>query len=317
MQVKLFTHTDLDGIGCEIITKEIFGEFNVSVIRANYEDINFEVNRCLDHRTKHDLILITDISVSLETAERLDKIYKETSTDVLLADHHRTAKWLNEYDWAYVEEFQDKEKKYKESGTTLLLELLVDPQREFIKRERADGIYPELFTFAEQVRRYDTWEWKTRYDELYPKHLNDLFNFIGADAFIDRQLDFPRTFSEDEIELLNINRRQTDEYIEQKLESVMPLIFEGVKFGVVFADKHHSELGNTLCETFPEYDAAMIVDAPNKISLRTTKDNLDLGGFSSLHFNGGGHPQAAGAPFSVHVSDIIFNQLFKKERVSK
>ena len=37
--IKLFTHTDLDGVGCAILAKLAFGE-EVDISYCNYDDIN-------------------------------------------------------------------------------------------------------------------------------------------------------------------------------------------------------------------------------------------------------------------------------------
>lgn len=40
MQYKLFTHTDLDGVGCAILAYLAFGRENVDVEYCNYNDVN-------------------------------------------------------------------------------------------------------------------------------------------------------------------------------------------------------------------------------------------------------------------------------------
>ena len=43
MRVKLFTHTDLDGIGCAVLAYLAFGKENVDVEYCNYDDIDNKV----------------------------------------------------------------------------------------------------------------------------------------------------------------------------------------------------------------------------------------------------------------------------------
>lgn len=43
MKYKLFTHTDLDGVGCAILAYLAFGRENVDVEYCNYNDVNEKV----------------------------------------------------------------------------------------------------------------------------------------------------------------------------------------------------------------------------------------------------------------------------------
>ena len=43
MKIKLFTHTDLDGVGCAILAKLAFE--NVDIEYCNYDDINQKSKR--------------------------------------------------------------------------------------------------------------------------------------------------------------------------------------------------------------------------------------------------------------------------------
>ena len=64
--VKLFTHTDLDGIGCEILAKIAFGK-DVDVTNSEVSDINKNIKGFLDNLKNngiYDKIYITDISLT-------------------------------------------------------------------------------------------------------------------------------------------------------------------------------------------------------------------------------------------------------------
>jgi oligoribonuclease NrnB/cAMP/cGMP phosphodiesterase (DHH superfamily) len=109
---KLFTHTDLDGIGCSILGKIYYGTNNINVEYCEYNNINEKVLECDFER--YEKIFITDLSVNDEVAEKIDKLNGKFN----LIDHHETALWLNKYDWAQVK--TKKEDGKKESGTSLL-----------------------------------------------------------------------------------------------------------------------------------------------------------------------------------------------------
>lgn len=79
-------------------------------------------------------------------------------------------------------------------------------------------------------------------------------------------------------------------------------------YGIVFADKYISELGNELCKLNKELDYIVIVNMSTRsVSYRTIKDNIDVGMIAKEH-GGGGHPKAAGAKIKF---DNILNFLSK------
>ena len=88
MKYKLFTHTDLDGVGCAILAYLAFGRENVDVEYCNYNDVNEKVRDhiCYLGWQDYDQTYITDISIT----EDLAIIINETNEDykVHLFDHH-------------------------------------------------------------------------------------------------------------------------------------------------------------------------------------------------------------------------------------
>jgi len=104
----LVTHTDLDGIGCEILFRTITGIENKKVYNVNYNNVDDTINEILnkidkDYCNNNITLTITDISINEETAKRLNRYVKENKLNVILFDHHKTALWLNnKYSWANV-----------------------------------------------------------------------------------------------------------------------------------------------------------------------------------------------------------------------
>ena len=195
--IKLFTHTDLDGVGCEILGKLAFGE-DISIDRCNYGNIDSEVEKFLKNTNKYDKIFITDISVNKEVADELNNI----SNKVVLLDHHKTALWLNEYPYALVQ--VEDESVGKMSGTYLFYEYLKKNHEEFNDTHA-------LKLFVDYVRMYDTWEWKEKYNNIIPKRLNDLMYMDGVNEFIDKMIyrlenNYP-IFDDADILKLNIEQK--------------------------------------------------------------------------------------------------------------
>lgn len=47
MKIKLFTHTDLDGVGCAVLAYLAFGYENVDVEFCSYDNVNQKVSNLL------------------------------------------------------------------------------------------------------------------------------------------------------------------------------------------------------------------------------------------------------------------------------
>lgn len=311
--IKLFTHTDLDGIGCAIIAYLAYGKDNVDVEFCNYDDIDSKVmtfctSKCeTELAMDYDRVYITDISVRKETAMCItNKFSAAESLRWKLLDHHATAMYLNEFDWCTVEPNNPLNHDFKNSGTWMLyLELYgecLDRQYDHIGNVRQ---------FADLVRIYDTWMWKDRGSYgIVAKTINDLMYIYGREKFIDWAMEnicsmkeFP-TFTETDQLILDLERDKIERYIEKKdKEMILRADSWGHIYGVVFAEQYVSELGNRLCELHHEVDYVAIVNAgAGAISYRTIRDDLDLGQEIAHSYGGGGHQKAAGSTFRKTVA---------------
>ena len=304
--VKLFSHTDLDGIGCGILAKLAFGK-DVDISYCDYDNIDSTVKEYLETEQDDTIpIYITDIRVNEETAELLN-----TRGNVQLLDHHPTAFGLNKYDWCdvVIEDF----KGIKTSGTMLFYHWL--GMNGCLSEELENN--KALERFAELVRDYDTWRWSELGEEgVICKQVNDLMYLYGRDKFITWCISeihdevFPRLYSADEL-LLNTKQKEIDEYVEEKNEQLFTSPMCGRVCGFVFAEKYVSELGNRLCKMHPEIDYVAMIDMGSKtVSYRTVKDDIDLGKDVAQLFGGGGHPKAAGSEFSVDVQFKTIEKIF-------
>ena len=301
--IKLFTHTDLDGVSCEILGKIAFEE-DINVVRCNYGDIDAKVEEFINGAEEYDKLFITDISVNKEIADKLLSV----SDKVILLDHHKTALWLNEYPYALVQ--VEDESVGKMCGAYLFYEYLKKNHKEFDDT-------PALKLFIDYVRMYDTWEWKEKYDNIIPKRLNDLMYIDGPNEFIDKMVYRlgNNLFIFDDTDLMKLQIEQTyiNSYVAQKNETLMinDDLFPEYTVGITFADKYISELGNKLCELHPELDFVVLINMSTlTVSYRTVKDNLDLSDIAK-GFGGGGHPKASGSRFDASIVNDMLNNIFK------
>lgn len=267
----------------------------------SYADINKRMKEFIDNEDYegYDLIFITDISVSIEVAKLIDVHFGEKC---LLLDHHKTALALNGYSWAYVVE--EHMENAKASGTSLVKQWLA-----------IHGLYNyNSENFVEKVRRYDTWEWHDKFNDLEAKKLADLFRIYGRNDFFIKYKGMLRCvdndlFDKTDNRLLELEQKKIDSLVYKKNKQLKIVEFHGYKVGMVFAEDYISELGNRLCVDNPEIDFAVIVTLPYTFSFRGVGTKIDLGKFAEEHYGGGGHFNSAGASISAATLNNILTDM--------
>lgn len=293
--IKLFTHVDLDGVGCAVLAKLAFAD-EIEIEYCNYDEIDKKVEEYVDYSWDQQCH-ITDISISNELANKITEnmIFGER---FYLFDHHPTALELNKYHWCNVR-VENNFTHIKTSGTEMYYEWLVS--KKYLKKHK------RLDRFVEIVRDYDTWRWSELGDEgILCKQMNDLLYLYGKDKFISwcvSKICSSDTFELNETDklLLDIKQKEIDDYVEVKDKQLFTLPMCGWIAGFVFAEKYFSELGNRLCKMHPEIDFVVMIDMDGTVSYRTIKEDLDLGQNIAKQFGGGGHPKAAGSRFSKEI----------------
>lgn len=307
-KIKLFTHTDLDGIGCAILAYLAFGRENVDIEYCDYSNVNDKVVEFWDdpELEAYDYIFITDISIKEKLAIHITNEASEPR--VRLFDHHATALGLNKYDWCEVSVMNDT-LGIKTSGTELFYTYL---RRRGRFEHLSVNVIGNIDGFVDIVRDYDTWRWKELGKKgIIRKQVNDLFYIYGREKFIDWALgqiltlklyrgisDFP-IYSEKDIALLDQKQKDIDIYVEEKNRQLFNRVDEvGHTYGVVFAERYFSELGNRLCELNTDLAYIAMIDiSSGTVSYRTIRDDIDVGGEIAHAYGGGGHPKAAGSTF--------------------
>lgn len=323
-KIKLFTHgADLDGIGCAILAYLAFGRENVDVEYCDYKDVNGKVREFYLCGTPedYDAFYITDISVDEEVAAEIDSLVA-SGQKWRLFDHHATALWLNQYEWCEVM-VGHHYTGIKTSGTELFsMHLFENEQFDHYDAHTIENID----RFVDIVRDYDTWRWKELGEEgIVCKQVNDLFHIYGREKFIEwamRQIQgidyvsplqkFP-FFSVTDEALLEQKQREIDIYVDSKNKQLVEKIDQfGHTYGLVFADRFVSELGNRLSELHPELDYIAMIDISHgTVSYRTTREDIDLSGEIAHSHGGGGHKKAAGSQFDISViRDLVIRELF-------
>ncbi|WP_236034842.1 DHH family phosphoesterase [Alkalihalobacterium elongatum] len=301
----LFTHNDLDGVGCGILAKIAFKD-QVRVRYNSVSGLDFQIERFLERAKNDDFIIVTDLSVNELNTERINEYYKKTGKAKLI-DHHKTALHFNDYEWGSVKvEYEDGRLT---AATSLFYEYLVaNGQLEPCKA---------LEEFVELVRLYDTWEWEKNNNET-AKRLNDLFFMISIEDFEERmaeRLQQSDSFSFDEFEtkILDMEENKIERYVRRKRREMVQTFIDSKCVGIVHAESYHSELGNELGKENPHIDYIAIMNVGGKkISLRTIHDHIDVSEVAG-QFGGGGHAKASGCPLTDNAYQLFVVETFRIE----
>lgn len=316
--VTHLSHNDMDGFAPQVVSK--FSSVNtVEYIHCGYNNFEEKLVEAIVFFEQYEVlneygILITDIAPKTDSIVlRLQKLY-ENGLGVVLLDHHDTNKWIAELypQWAFIEsEIAGR----KTCGTELHYMYL--KEKELLPPHMADSAF--FASFVEQVRAYDTWDWK-ELGNVEAKSLNSLLYVFGPTQFMDDQIrkisdNFNNAgavqyiFDGKEQIFVDVENAREESYIRGRAKNLFErdwtVAGKEYKVGVVYADQYHSTLGNDLHELNPHLDFVALVDMNgSKVSLRTTSKDLHVGEIArSIEANGGGHPQAAG--FSIERAMVL------------
>lgn len=286
----LVTHTDLDGIGNEILFKAVMNSIGINnylVLNCDYNNVNEKVKELISKESMDSLIYMTDISVNEEVAELLNK-----RGGVRLFDHHKTATWLaDRYEWATV--------NLEKCGTMLFWDYLM--------MIGFGWVVEEYEKFVIHVDDYDRWIHK------HPdsKRLNQLFWIVGTDDFVERfSMSSIVSFSREEQLLLKIDDSKKKSYLEKCKYKTKIGEIDGLKTGYLVAEQYTSELGHYLLDELGLDIVAIVNLLDRKVSLRS-QVGVDASNVA-VRLSGGGHPQACGFEINDESYDfIIKSPVFK------
>ncbi|MFD1781402.1 DHH family phosphoesterase [Fredinandcohnia salidurans] len=302
--IKLFSDSDLDGVGCGLVAKLAFGA-EVDVSYCSYRNLNERVEKYIENPEHHQAkVYITDLAVNDKNEKALEKRHK-AGHYIQMVDHHKTAMHFNKYDWGFVQ--AEYESGKKTCATSLYYEFLLE--KNLIQKHTG------LEAFIELVRLYDTWEWETE-NRVEAKRLNDLFFIIGIEEFETKMLERLQTnqdtfkLTEAEEFLLDTEDKKIERYINSKNRQMVQTFIEDYCVGVVHGEQYISELGNALGKLNPHLDLIAILNVgTKKIGLRTIYDEVDVSEFAK-RFGGGGHPKASGCSLGDTAFELFVKNTF-------
>lgn len=322
------THNDADAIGCALVAALMLPEYNfldnTYFCPANKEKASDKLKEVLDSMTDYppDLIIISDLSITEEMADRLEDIEKTWGTYIIGCDHHASNTlndnhpWFRVFTGVYKDPLCDDQIGPISAAYALLilLPLYID-NKENVYVDETSVNYKKLYELARSISRYDTWMWKKFVNVPQPyDYKDDIISVISSvygnketfrallslyEGYRENGCKFYSELVPDNFKYIyNIEigrQKKSIKYIPTKAKVFE--FFNGYTTVVFFRGDDYS---NACCEAIynssDKIDIVMVLyPENNQIGLRTNKDIYLPDLIKENGYDGGGHPQSAGA----------------------
>lgn len=313
MKVLLFTHvSDIDGMGNAVLAKLAFSD--VDYVLCETFNLQNEISKFYDDGRiyDYDMIYVTDLWLEEPMLSKVAND-KKLNNKFFVFDHHKSALEgnYNKYPFATI---RISDSNGLCSGTSLFYEYLVS-------NNLIDPNNKTIHEFSELTRKYDTWEWKTKYNDETPHELTLLFDSVGCEGYIElmyqklRQNNIER-FSFNELETMLIKNKihQVEEKLSNYAKKIYYETILGLKAGVVFIDyEYRNDLAEYLRQNGYDMDFAMLIALDyGTISYRNIKDNVNVRLIAEA-LGGKGHDKAASSPISEEQKKSLIKILTSKK----
>lgn len=337
MEVYHLSHTDLDGYGCQLITSELYK--NIRFYNSNYGDeVLFRLKQIMGDLElsgqDDNMILITDLNLSLDEAKNIDKMVKEKqktkNVTLQLLDHHISGlECAKKYPWYYLDTSRSaskitydymNERRPKKLAKTRWLKPMIDMINavdiwledekyfEFGKvAMRLMGETRELnrFMFDEEHRNY-----KLKALRWAAKYLGKNEGHIKLDDDIIK-LKKKYLGGEKKDILDNHISRYIGKLLSEKKEK-LKIMMDG-KVGILtYNIGSISTLANEFLRNNKDIDFFVDISGRGHCSFRAA-GAIDLSVSVKKHLNGGGHPNASGGRIEGLKDTFLYEKV--KEQV--
>lgn len=313
MKILLFTHkSDIDGMGNVVLSKLAFEDVNY--VLCETFNLQKEVSEFYEDNSiyDYDMIFVTDLwleepmlSKVADDIKLKDKFY--------VFDHHKSAieGAFNIYPFTTI---KISDEKGLCSGTSLFYEYLTN-------KGLIDVNNLAIREFSELTRKYDTWEWKTKYNEEMPHELTLLFDSVGCDGYIEliyqkliQKNNDKFSFNELERMLIRNKINQVQEKLSNYAKKVYYEEIFGLKAGIVFIDyEYRNDLAEYFRQNQFDMDFAMLIALDyGTISYRNIKEGINVRLIAEA-MGGKGHDKAASSPIDEEQKKQLIRILTKNK----
>ncbi len=333
------SHTDMDGYGCQLITKKIYkdGYF----LNANYglevkmfiKEVLSEIEEC----SKEDdiLFMMTDLNLTIDEAKQLNNDINRLNNDgykikLQLLDHHGTGlKSAEKFDWYFLDTtrcatlitydyFMENYPEFKE--------LCEDNFYRLVQAINAADIWKEqdeLFEYGKVCMSMVSKSYEIN-NTLFPNQHRDYKFFLLTKAlqFIDLEnghIKLDEMIYHFKKEYLN--HTKIDDTIDNLSSRYLVDTLEDQKEDLTIYYKEHKGLltyslgsisipANAFLKENPDYDFFIDINRRGRAGFRAD-NKLDVSVLAQKLAGGGGHPNASGAAFHDFKETVIYEDVRK------
>ena len=304
MKILLFTHkSDIDGMGNVVLSLLAFD--SVEYVLCEPYDLESQVLKYYEDKSiyNYDKIFITDLWLYEPTLSKIGND-KKLKDKLFIIDHHKPPFNQNIDNYPFIT-IKISDENGLCSATSLFYEYLI--KNNFINDNNS------IKQFVELTRKYDTWEWKTKYNDDLPRRLSLLYDSVGCNNYIDliykKLLNNTERFIFDNIEEMIINNKikKVEEKIQNYIDKIYYKNVFNLKAGIIFIDyEYRNDIAEYLREKNYDIDFAILIALDKSyISYRSIKDDVDVN-LIAQKMGGKGHTKAASSPIkNEKINEII------------
>lgn len=340
MKYTLFhlSHTDLDGYGCQFVTKHYFE--NIKFYNSNYgKEIDERFSQILDDikisNNDAAIVLITDLNLTSEQAKNFERQIAnlEKKVKLLLLDHHQSGQLTSErHSWYFLDIsrcaakitydffssiFGKNAELEKLTDVINAVDIWLDKNKNF----ELGKVCLSLVSHAKELNRIMFDEENTAFMFSLLKQSMPFFDKHNAHIHLeDNILSMKKNFFrlENDDTLGNLVSRY-NVMLLGKLKDKMSINYKGYKGILTFNIGSVSIIGNEFLVQNNDFDFFMDITSRKNVSFRAN-GKVDVSKIASELANGGGHKNASGGSienfrdsFSYDIVKKQINDLIKSK----
>jgi oligoribonuclease NrnB/cAMP/cGMP phosphodiesterase (DHH superfamily) len=319
------SHTDLDGYGCQLVSKKMFPDGHY--INANYgmevkNSIAIILEQIIQNKEENIFFLISDLNLTLDESKKLNRDINKLSNEgytiqLQLLDHHVSGKPSSiKYDWYFLDTNRCATKivfDYFSENYSKFDSLCSDNFRIFVEAINDVDIWhenDEYFEFGKVIMRLIANSFEIN-PTMFPNDNRDYRLKLLDNAMPFIYKDDGHILLDDEIHHLKKNYLKIDDKndtIDNLMSKYLVHLLENKKEELTVYYKEHKGLltftltnisipANTFLKANPDYDFFVNIGRRGSTGFRAT-GNIDVSLLASKLNGGGGHPNASGGSFN-------------------
>lgn len=331
------SHTDMDGFGCQLISKKIFPDGYY--LNANYgievkmflKDILEKITLC--NKDENILFMITDLNLTTDESKNLERKITKLNEDgyninVQLLDHHATGQKSSErYSWYFLDTSRSATKityDYFCENYPKFYEKCEPNFDKLVQAINAADIWLEddpLFEYGKVCMSMVSKAYEINHLLFPDKHRNYRhFLLTKAIGFVDKEdgnilLDEKiYHYKKEFLNTTNLNNtldNLSSSYLVNSLDSKkeeLTVYYKEYKGLLTYALGSISISANAFLKANPDYDFFMDIGRRGRCGFRAN-NKLDVSLLAQKLAGGGGHPNASGAAFSDFKESALYEDV--------